>query len=49
MRDAELDELISQVRAQGEEYLRRAQYVHAAAGARGAHVAEACGPHHAGA
>ena len=49
MRDAELDELISQVRSQGEEYLRRAQYVHAAAGARGAHVAEACGPHHAGA
>lgn len=35
--------------SQGEEYLRRAQDVHAAAGARGAHLAQARGPHHAGA
>ena len=33
--------------SRGEEYLRRAQDVHAAAGARGAHVSQARGPHHA--
>lgn len=32
---------------EGPEYLRRAQDVHAAAGPRGSHVAQAGGPHHA--